>query len=43
LDDAVEAGRDESAVRLAQSRYSVSLQTRRILDIYQELLAAEVA
>jgi glycosyltransferase involved in cell wall biosynthesis len=43
LDDAVDAGRDESAVRLAHSRYSVGLQTRRILDVYRKLLAAEIA
>jgi glycosyltransferase involved in cell wall biosynthesis len=43
LDDAVDAGRDESAVRLAHARYTVSLQTRRVLDFYRGLLPAEVA
>ena len=43
LDDAFHAGRDESAVRLAQSRYSVGLQTQRVLDVYRGLLPAEVA
>jgi glycosyltransferase involved in cell wall biosynthesis len=43
LDEAVSAGRDESAVRLAHSRYSVGLQTRRVLDVYRKVLAAEVA
>lgn len=43
LDDAVDAGRDESAVRLAHARYTVSLQTRRVLDVYRGLLPAEVA
>jgi 1,2-diacylglycerol 3-alpha-glucosyltransferase len=43
LDDAIVAGRDQSAVRLAHSRYSVGLQTRRVLDVYRGLLAAEVA
>ncbi len=43
LDDAVGAGRDESAVRLAHSRYSVGLQTQRVLDVYRGLLTAQVA
>ncbi len=43
LDAAIFDGRDESAVRLAYSRYSVGLQTRRILEVYRDLLAAEVA
>lgn len=43
LDEAVFAGRDESAVRLAYSRYSVGLQTQRVLEVYQGLLAANVA
>ncbi|GAC1404671.1 MAG: glycosyltransferase family 4 protein [Candidatus Velthaea sp.] len=43
LDDAVESGRDQSAVHLAQSRFSVGLQTRRILEVYREVLAAKVA
>ncbi len=43
LDDAIAAGRDESAVRLAHARYRVELQTQRVLDVYRGLLAAEVA
>jgi 1,2-diacylglycerol 3-alpha-glucosyltransferase len=43
LDDAFDGGRDESAVRLAHSRYSVRLQTQRVLDVYRGLLPAEVA
>ncbi|MGD0473560.1 MAG: glycosyltransferase [Candidatus Velthaea sp.] len=43
LDDAFAAGRDESAVRLAHSRYTVGLQTQRVLDVYRGLLSAEVA
>jgi glycosyltransferase involved in cell wall biosynthesis len=43
LDAAVLAGRDESAVRLAYSRYSVELQTQRVLDVYRRVLAAAVA
>jgi glycosyltransferase involved in cell wall biosynthesis len=43
LDAAVATGRDESAVRLAHSRYSVGLQTQRVLDVYRGLLPAEVA
>ncbi len=43
LDDAFSAGRDESAVRLAHARYSVGLQTRRVLEVYQGLLAVKVA
>jgi 1,2-diacylglycerol 3-alpha-glucosyltransferase len=43
LDDAVDGGRDQSAVRLAHSRYSVGLQTQRVLDVYRRLLAADVA
>ncbi len=40
LDDAISAGRDEGAVHLAHSRYSVKLQTQRILDVYRGLLVA---
>ncbi|GAC1429494.1 MAG: glycosyltransferase family 4 protein [Candidatus Velthaea sp.] len=43
LDAAVAGGRDQSAVHLAQSRFSMELQTRRILDLYREVLAAKVA
>jgi 1,2-diacylglycerol 3-alpha-glucosyltransferase len=43
LDAAVYSGRDESAVRLAHSRYNVGLQTQRVLEVYRRLLAAEVA
>jgi glycosyltransferase involved in cell wall biosynthesis len=40
---AVAFGRDHSAVHLAFSRYTVELQTRRILDFYREVLAAKAA
>ncbi len=40
---ALESGREQSAVHLAHQRFSVELQTRRILDLYGEVLAAEVA
>jgi glycosyltransferase involved in cell wall biosynthesis len=40
---AIAAGRDQSAVHLAFSRYTVELQTRRILDLYREVLAARAA
>ncbi len=43
LDAAIVAGRDDSAVRLAHSRYSIGLQTRRVLALYRQLLTAEVA
>jgi glycosyltransferase involved in cell wall biosynthesis len=43
LDAALAAGRDESAVHLAQSRFSVETQTRQILDLYREVLAAKAA
>jgi len=43
LDAALAAGRDESAVHLAQSRFSVETQTRQILDLYGEVLAAKAA
>ena len=36
-------GRDQSAVRLAYSRFTVEMQTRRILSIYREVLAARAA
>lgn len=36
-------GRDRSAVHLAFSRFTVDLQTRRTLDLYRELLAAQAA
>ncbi len=41
LDDAVCGGSDQSAVRLAHSRYSVTLQTQRVLDVYRRLLATD--
>jgi len=43
LDAALAAGRDQSAVHLAQSRFSVETQTRQILDLYREVLAANAA
>ncbi len=43
LGDAIAAGRDQSAVHLAFSRYTVELQTRRILELYREVLAARAA
>ncbi len=43
LDAAIASGRDESAVHLAHSRFSVESQTRRILDLYREVLAATAA
>jgi glycosyltransferase involved in cell wall biosynthesis len=43
FDWAAAAGRDESAVRLAHSRYSVELQTQRVLEVYRGLLPVEVA
>jgi len=43
LDAALAAGRDESAVHLAQSRFSVETQTRQIIDLYREVLAAKAA
>ncbi|MFN2459715.1 MAG: glycosyltransferase, partial [Candidatus Velthaea sp.] len=43
LDAAVSAGPDHSAVHLAYSRYSVGLQTRRMLEVYQEVLGGRVA
>lgn len=43
LDAAIVSGRDQSAVHLAQSSFSVELQTQRILEVYRGLLAANVA
>lgn len=40
---ALAAGRDQSAVHLAFSRFTVEMQTRRILELYQEVLAARAA
>jgi glycosyltransferase involved in cell wall biosynthesis len=40
---AISAGRDQSAVHLAFDRYTVELQTRRILELYREVLAARAA
>jgi glycosyltransferase involved in cell wall biosynthesis len=40
---ALSDGRDQSAVHLAHQRFSVELQTRRVLEVYREVLAAEVA
>jgi glycosyltransferase involved in cell wall biosynthesis len=36
-------GRDQSAVHLAFSRFTVDLQARRILELYHEVLAARAA
>jgi 1,2-diacylglycerol 3-alpha-glucosyltransferase len=36
-------GRDQSAVHLAFSRFTVEVQTRRILELYREVLAARAA
>ena len=43
LRDALAAGRDQSAVHLAFSRFTVEMQTRRILELYREVLAARAA
>ena len=43
LRDALVAGHDQSAVHLAYSRFTVEMQTRRILEIYREVLAARAA
>jgi glycosyltransferase involved in cell wall biosynthesis len=43
LEAAFARGRDQSAVHLAFSRYSVGVQTRRILALYREVLAARAA
>jgi len=40
---ALERGRDQSAVHLAFSRFTVESQTRRILEIYREVRAARAA
>ncbi len=40
---ALAAGRDQSAVHLAFSRFTVDMQTRRILELYREVLAARAA
>jgi len=43
LDAAVTEGPNQSAVHLAHSRFSIELQTRRILDVYGGVLAVKVA
>jgi 1,2-diacylglycerol 3-alpha-glucosyltransferase len=43
LRDALSTGHDQSAVHLALSRFTVEVQTRRILEIYREVLAARAA
>jgi 1,2-diacylglycerol 3-alpha-glucosyltransferase len=43
LDAAAAEGPSQSAVRLAHSRFSIDLQTRRILAVYEGVLAAKVA
>ncbi len=43
LRDAIGAGRDQSAVHLAFSRFTVELQTRSVLSLYREVLAARAA
>jgi 1,2-diacylglycerol 3-alpha-glucosyltransferase len=43
LAEALSAGRDQSAVHLAFSRFTVEVQTRRILELYREVLAARAA
>ena len=40
---ALAGGRDQSAVHLAYSRFTVEMQTRRILELYREVLAAKAA
>ncbi|HEY0613008.1 MAG TPA: glycosyltransferase [Candidatus Elarobacter sp.] len=40
---ALGAGRNQSAVHLAFSRFTVEMQTRRILELYREVLAARAA
>ncbi len=40
---ALAAGHDQSAVHLAFSRFTVEMQTRRILELYREVLAARAA
>jgi glycosyltransferase involved in cell wall biosynthesis len=41
--EALAAGHDQSAVHLAFSRFTVEMQTRRILELYREVLAARAA
>jgi len=41
--DAWASGRDQSAVRLAYSRFTVEMQTRLILELYREVMAARAA
>jgi glycosyltransferase involved in cell wall biosynthesis len=43
LRDALATGHDQSAVHLAFSRFTVEMQTRRILELYREVLAARAA
>lgn len=43
LRDAIGGGRDQSAVHLAFSRFTVEMQARRILELYREVLAARAA
>jgi glycosyltransferase involved in cell wall biosynthesis len=43
LRDALVTGHDQSAVHLAFSRFTVEMQTRRILELYREVLAARAA
>ncbi len=43
LREALAAGHDQSAVHLAFSRFTVEMQTRRILELYREVLAARAA
>jgi 1,2-diacylglycerol 3-alpha-glucosyltransferase len=43
LGEAFAAGPDQSAVRLAYSRFTVEMQARRILEVYGEVLAARAA
>jgi len=41
--DGLATGHDQSAVHLAFSRFTVEMQTRRILELYREVLAARAA
>ena len=43
LEAALANGRDQSAVHLAFSRYTVEMQARRILELYEGVLAARAA
>jgi len=43
LRQAVAAGRDQGAIRLAYSRFTVEMQTRRILELYRGVMAARAA